>query len=398
MNLRLAIVSHQSLSTLGGISVHIRQLAEAMVRLGVDVEVIVPVHDKVSEYPSYPFKLTPIQVNSKLETVRTIEYTYGVYRYLLENKREFDAVHGSQWSMFFPCLEKRRIGLPIITKFHGTFFYGVINTMKYETKHWLFNESGEILALPVYAYIESICARGSDGIICISNSVKEEVLSLSNGKYRGEVRVIYNGVDAEKFKPLNHHGLRDSYGLKEGDKVILYTGLLEPRKGVHHLIRVAKKLSKSRPELKVLIAGRGTQRYEHYLHRIAESENIFKFLGKVPHERLPELYSLADVCVIPSIYEPLGNVALEAMACGRPVLATNNGGLREIVKHRFSGFLLNLKRLEEEMMGYLNLLFNDDKLKSTMGRNAREYVVNNFSWEKTAIHTVKFIKDLLSKI
>ena len=396
MDLKLAVISHQSLSTLGGISVHIRQLAEAIVKLGVDVEVIAPAYSKVADSSSYSFKLAPILVGSRLQTMRTLEYSYKVYKYLLENRRRFDAVHGSQWSMLLPCLKKHEIGLPMITKFHGTFFHGVVNTMIYETRHWLFNEAGEALALPIYTYIESTCARKSDGIICISKSVKKEALSLSYCNCGREMRVIYNGVDPERFKPFDYDGIHEVYGVNEGDRVVLYVGLLQPRKGVHHLIKVVRRMLKEYPKLKVLIAGKGEKRYTNYLHRIAKPKDRFKFLGKAPHDRLPELYNLAEVCVMPSIYEPLGNVALEAMACGKPVLAGNTGGLREIIIQGKTGFLLSINNMEKDIIYYLSLLFNDDHLRKSIGRNARKYVETSFSWRRTAEMTIKFIEELLS--
>lgn len=125
MDLKLAIVSHQSFSTLGGISVHIKQLAEALAELGVDVDIIAPASEP-DRQSLYPFPVTLIPMNSKLQTMRTLEFSYKTYRYLVNNRRNFDAVHGSQWSMFFPCLNKRRIGLPIVTKFHGTHMFGTL--------------------------------------------------------------------------------------------------------------------------------------------------------------------------------------------------------------------------------------------------------------------------------
>lgn len=396
----MAIVSHQPLSTLGGVPVHILQLAEAMFKLGVNVEVIAPSFEPVKRFPSYLFHVTPIQLNNRLQTIRALEYSFKVYRYLTENRMKFDIIHGSQWSMFFSCLKKKEVGLPMVTKFHGTFFYEVANTFRYEMKNMLRDDAGSFGVLPIYAYMESICAKKSDGIICISNSVRNEVLAIVGRKYEDKIQVIYNGVDTEKFRPLSKiDELRRIYDLNEDDKVILYVGLLQARKGIHHIINGVKSLLKRHSNLKVLIVGKGERLYSRYLLNLAKPKDNFIFLGKVSHNKLLELYNIADVYVIPSVYEPLGNVVLEAMACGKPVLARKAGGLQEIVKHGVTGFLLEGegKYFEQQLMNYINILLDDDKLRNDMGNNARRYVEDNFSWKKTAALTVRFIKKILER-
>ncbi len=393
----MALVSHQSFSTLGGISVHIRQLADALSVVGVDVKVIAPASSSQNskQMSSYDFTATSICLGSRLATVRNLEFSYKVYRYLAENKKKFDAVHGSQYSMFFPCIKKRRIGLPAVTKFHGTVFHENLKTIRCEGRYWALDSSGELAALPVYACTESICGRKSDGVICISQSVKSEVLSMAGHRSEGKTQVIYNGVDLAKFRPFGDvDGLRATLGIGRDDKVVLYVGLLQARKGVHYLIASAKKLLKKYPQLKVLIAGAGGPNYTSYIHELAQQESNFLFLGKVSSDKLPALYNLADVCVVPSIYEPLGNVALEAMACGKPVLAGDAGGLRELISHGNNGFLLNTDCLENELVKYLDLSLADSELRQTLGRNARAYAEQNFSWKKTAMQTVDFIEKI----
>ncbi|HDD64252.1 MAG TPA: glycosyltransferase family 1 protein [Thermoprotei archaeon] len=399
MDLKLAVISHQSFSTLGGISVHIRQLAEAMVKLGVDVEVIAPAYSKVADCSSYPFKLTPILVGSRLQTMRTLEYSYKVYKYLLENRRTFDAVHGSQWSNLFIAIHKQEHKLPIITKMHGTTFYLLRSALRYRPPR-IFDDIGWLAISPAYFHFEYIILKKSHGTICISRAVKNEATSLVGKSEQNRFAVIYNGVNHKAFRPLRKiTEIGQHMKLGEGNKCVLYVGRIEPMKGLHYLVISMRKLLKAFPKLKLVIVGDVDEypRYTHYLHKLIGSMKNIIFLGKVPHRYLPVIYNIGDVCVIPSFYEALGNVALEAMACGKPVIASAVGGLKELIRHCETGFLINPSYMREELIKYLSILLSNDKLARSMGRKAREFVIKNFDWMKTAMQTVNFISKLISQ-
>jgi glycosyltransferase involved in cell wall biosynthesis len=100
--------------------------------------------------------------------------------------------------------------------------------------------------------------------------------------------------------------------------------------------------------------------------------------------------------VSPSLYEALGNTILEAMACGKPVVASNVGGLKELIKPCETGFLVDIQDIEEQLIKYLTILLSDDDLARKMGENGYKFVVKNFSWEKTAIQTINFIDEMIS--
>jgi glycosyltransferase involved in cell wall biosynthesis len=401
MDLKLAIVSHQSLSTLGGISVHIRQLAEALVKLGVDVEVIVPASGLIRQSPSYLFSVTPIQLNSMLQTMRTLEYNYKVYRYLTENWMKFDAVHGSQWCNLFITAHKKELKIPIITKIHGTTFHLLRDAISYKPP-CIYSDINWFIIAPLYAWMESSIIRASDGIICISRYVLKEVLHLISSK--GQQRnfaVIYNGVNHELFRPQRQeyiHEVRQKIGLGENDKCILYVGRVEPMKGLHYLVRSMKKLSKTIHGLKLIIVGDLNENpsYTKYLFQLAKPNRNIIFIRKMHHRCMPLIYNACDVFVSPSLYEALGNTILEAMACGKPVVASNVGGLKELIKPCETGFLVDIQDIEEQLIKYLTILLSDDDLARKMGENGYKFTVKNFSWERTAIQTINFIEEMIS--
>jgi glycosyltransferase involved in cell wall biosynthesis len=398
MDLKLAIVSHQSFSTLGGISVHIRQLAEALVKLGVDVEVIVPTSRLIRQSPSYPFHVTPIQLNSRLQTIRTLEYSYKVYRYLAERRKRFDAVHGSQTTNFFICRNKEKIKPPVVTKFHGSTLSELLMDLRFDLRYFI-SSPGEALGIafttPIYDYTEAYVLNRSDGVICISKYLAKDIARyISKGKRN--IQVIYNGVDTERFKPVRIVSQR----FNDEVKIALYVGRIIPRKGLHHLINAMAKSNLSK-KLKLLIAGNWNEypRYSNMLISMIKRYGLEKnviFLGWVDHNQINTLYNLAHIFVFPSRYETFGNVALEAMACEKPVIVTRDGAFPEFIEHGKTGILMDVNRLEEELVKYLELLTSDESLARKIGRNARKYVVSNLSWEKTALHTIQFITDLIS--
>lgn len=396
MDLKLAIVSHQSFSTLGGISVHIRQLAEALFELGVDVEVIAPASEPIRQSLS-PFPVTLIPMNSKLQTMRTLEFSYKTYRYLEKNRGNFDAVHGSQWSNLFIVTHKEELRLPVVTKMHGVTFYLLKRAFKFKPLS-IHSDVGWFITAPLYSFIESNILKMSDGVICISKTVLDEASCLIGRRDRYKFTYIYNGVDYKTFRPLKHkYKLKQRIGLDEDYKCILYAGRVEPMKGLHYLVSSVKKLLKTIPRLKLVIVGDFNENpmYTKHLCELAKPKENFIFLGKVPHRYMPEIYSMCDVFVTPSLYEALGNTALEAMACGRPVLASKVGGLRELIKHGERGFLVNPRLIEKQLVEYLTLILSDDKLSQRMGEKGRKFIVENFSWEKTAIQTANFITKLI---
>ncbi|MEM2780189.1 MAG: glycosyltransferase family 4 protein [Candidatus Bathyarchaeia archaeon] len=393
MNLKLMMISPQPLSDLGGVPIHLIHLATAMVKLGVDVEMIMPKYGSFKN-STFSFNLTSISLNNRLKTLRTIEYSFKAYKYLLKSKNNFDAVHGSQWSMFYPCINKQALGLPLLTKFHGTYLFGTIYKFLLNKKHAMIHDIPQILMTPLYTYIESKIAEKSDGLIFINKSLKKEVEAFVYRKLCRDVRIIYNGVDTKKFRPMNHN-CRDKYRMSADDKILLFVGRLEPLKGPHKLISVARNLMRDYPNLKVVIAGDGDPVYIRFLLKMAKPKNRFIFMGRVSHSKLPEIYNLADVFISPSPYSG-GNTLLEAMASGIPIVAVKGLGFEELIKHGENGFIVTDSDTEYGLERCLRTILDNEVLLDTIGRNARIFAEKNLSWEKTAKETLDFIISIVN--
>jgi len=369
-----------------------------MTRLGVDVEVIVPETRFTTSTLTYPFRVTPIYLTSKLQTLKALEYSYKVYKYISENRRKFDAIHGSQWSTYVLVKYRDNIGIPIVTKFHGTTWIGTLVQIWLSKKMTYYKNLVKLPISFLYSSIEKTIAKNSMGLIFISKFVKKEVEYITQGNINTSTIVIYNGVDSDKFKPMeiNLSNIKHRYGLCVEDKIILFVGRLDPLKGVDELIFACKKLVSRYPNIKVLIVGDGESSYKEYLQGIAKPRSNFIFTGRVGYDKLVEIYNISDIVVAPSPYAS-GNEVLEAMACGKPVIVVKGSGFAELINNLKTGFIISYKNIRKELENLLDSIIFDENLLKNIGKNARKFVKTNLTWGNVAVKTINFISSLYEK-
>lgn len=214
----------------------------------------------------------------------------------------------------------------------------------------------------------------ADAVIVLTQDLKEKIKEI----YDRDVFVIPNGIDLRRFEGLSH---RDSHKLAEsGERIILFVGRLHPVKGVAYLIEAMTTIIKRNPKVRLWLVGDGEERQslENLVNKLGLTQYV-NFVGKVPNEEVPEYMASSDVLVMPSLSEPFGIVLLEAMACGLPIVATNVGGIPEIVQDGENGFLVEPESSEEIADRVLKLLENDDLRRRISQNNIEE--VKNYSWE-----------------
>ena len=194
-------------------------------------------------------------------------------------------------------------------------------------------------------------------ILAISELVKKNVIE-NYAVPPSDIEVIYNGVDLEKFHPDNkikyRSGTREQHGLSESDFVVLFVGSGFERKGVKYLIQAVEALSEP---VSVLIVGKGP---EEKFNNIKRRQKIV-FCG--PRADIEKYYAASDIFVFPTIYEPFGNVHLEALASGLPVITTRNSGAAEIIRPGVNGFVVERPEDYREIA---------DKIRTLAGGNMRE--------------------------
>src|SRR5208283_4745149 len=236
-------------------------------------------------------------------------------------------------------------------------------------------------------FVESQLLRLSDIITAVSPTVASELNEY--GVASSKVTVMWNGVDERIFSPIRNK--------EKSEKYVLYTGVLRARKGLFDLMKCAVLVKKIIPDIKFVICGAGPllQKLKEQVRSVGLEEQIV-FLGRVDRKKLIQIYQNATIHVIPSIYEGLPTVLLEAMACGLPVIATEIGGNRDIISSNVNGMLVP-PGSPEGMAKMITLLWADESLRKKLGSNARETILKKYTWDIITNNFVDVYECLLEK-
>ena len=208
----------------------------------------------------------------------------------------------------------------------------------------------------------------------------------------GHIEVIPCGTDIDCFGSVNKIESRSELDIDLSSQVVLYVGRFDRRKGIETLVRaLACKEVKRHPNLKAIIVGGSTpgrkdgkerDRIEALVTEL-ELEEIVTFAGRIKHADLSYYYAAADVCVVPSYYEPFGLVAIEAMACGTPVVASEVGGLKFTVVNEFTGLLVPPQD-ELSFAKAIDRILVNPAWARQLEKEARKRVESMFSWDGVA--------------
>ena len=240
--------------------------------------------------------------------------------------------------------------------------------------------------------------RAVDGVVAISEGVADSLAAA--GVDRQRVAVIHSGVDCVRFRPptiQERAEARAALGISDGEILISAIGALEQRKGHRYLIEAIGALAAPPASLKLkcLIVGQGL------VHKVLQGEiavirslERIKLLGRVDDVR--ELLWASDIFAMPSLKEGLGVAALEAMASNLPVIASNVGGLREVVEDGRSGIIVPPAN-SKQIASAIQRLAESDGLRAQMGAAARARVVENYSMEKMAAQTLALYRECVRK-
>jgi glycosyltransferase involved in cell wall biosynthesis len=256
----------------------------------------------------------------------------------------------------------------------------------------------------VVSNIELHGAKAADLIVTVSYAMKDELVKL--GFPKEKIQVCYNGVDPQKYNPENVNAeqtkkIRELYGLKEEEPMILFLGRLVGVKGVDKLIMAMPHVLQKTPKAKLIIAGLGD--LQDYVVNLVKTMRLqdavklnFEFL---PEEERILHYAACDVAVFPSLYEPFGIVALEAMSMEKPVVvgAAGISGMREIViccGEDQCGFHIDPNNPTDIAWGISSALENADKRK-WLGKNGRRRVLEEFTWDKIAEKTIEVYEQII---
>ncbi len=386
----------------GGLARHVRKLAEALVRRGVSVDVLTRAADLAGDRPStqptlasgrsaasepliasghaavrvhrVPEPRWPRDLDRFLAWVKQMNADMLAAGRALAEEHPYQLVHGHDWLVADAAATLAdRIGAPYLTTIHAT-EHG-------RHQGWV--------AKPPQSHIHAVerwMARRADGVIVCSYYMRGHVADIFDID-EARVNVIPNGVDPGEMRPSGDlEALRARFAAPR-ERLVLLVGRLVYEKGFQLALDALPELISKLGNVRFLVAGSGT--HEAELRAQAERLGLLEhgtFLGWIGDDVLHSLYRIADLCVVPSIYEPFGLVALEAMASGCPCIVADTGGLREVVPHgervglRFNGG-------DAEHLGFMiERLLVDRELRERLVVEASEHVLR-FDWEDIAQRT-----------
>jgi D-inositol-3-phosphate glycosyltransferase len=239
-------------------------------------------------------------------------------------------------------------------------------------------------------------AQNCHHIIAPTEKEKEELI-LHYGASPARISVIPCGVNLELFQPVDKEMAKQQLGFGD-DKIILFVGRVEPLKGLDQLLKAMSYLQNSQGTKLVLIGGDENSQYEmerlQRLSRDLHIEDSVTFLGSIKQERLPYFYSAADVCVIPSYYESFGLVTLESLACGTPVVATDVGDFKSIIRQGETGYVV-MDNAPHHLAEKIALLLSKPSPDMKSVLSIRESVTG-FSWSNIAQQIIKQCQEVLA--
>lgn len=375
----------------GGLARHVRKLSEALVARDVEVHVLT----RGGEESTVEEQIGGVQIHRIVEPERPTdlaEFVTWVERMNsdmlaagveLGDRIDFDLVHGHDWLVAGACDHlARRFKCPLVTTIHAT-EYG--RHQGWVDKHPQSHIHG----------VEKWMANRSDRVIACSSFMRDQIADIFSVE-ESRITVIPNGIDPEDLPagdPAELADLRSQFAAP-GENLVLLIGRLVYEKGFQLALEAMPRVIEEVPNTRFLVAGSGT--HEAELHKQAKDLGLMEhgtFLGWIGDDVLHSLYRIADLTVVPSIYEPFGLVALEAMASECPCIAADTGGLREVVPLEGAGLRFRASDPEHLAEAAIQVL-SDERLSQKMIAEGLAHI-RLFDWEDVAGRTLDLYNEIL---
>ncbi|EKQ68065.1 glycosyltransferase [Leptolyngbyaceae cyanobacterium JSC-12] len=402
----------------GGQNVYVRQVGEYLAKLGWQVDMFTrkvrPEDPAIVQHSPYcrtirlvagPQEFIPRdQVFNYMP-----EFVSAFQKFQSKEGTNYPLVHTNYWMSAWVGLQlKEHSNIQLVHTYHS------LGAVKYQTVPLRPAIADRRLA------VEREILEKAQCIVATSPQEEEALRTLVSDK--GCIEVIPCGTDIDNFHAMPKTEARATLGFALDDAIVLYVGRFDARKGIETLVRTCAKLkhgiehqdhnsdgspssySLNPDKLRLVIVGGSDpdqadglerERIEKLVVELGIAENT-KFVGRVGHDRLPLYYTAADVCVIPSHYEPFGLVAIEAMACGTPVIASAVGGLKFTVVPEETGLLVPPNDIDG-FAHAIDRILSDELWARKLRRQAPIRVQQNFSWSSVAAQLSHLYRRLLAQ-
>ena len=411
--LRIAMLSYHTcpLATLGGkdtggMNVYVKEITRQLGVVGVHVDVFtrsqnehVPhvLHDlgygnRIVHIPAGPeFPLPKKELTSYIpQFVANIEY------FAASKDIQYDLIHSHYWMSGIAAIElNKQWNIPKIQMFHTLGLMKNRVAMNPEEQEGEYRIAGEREVL-----------KSANRIIAATTAEYAQLLWLYQADV-SKVTVIPPGVDVGKFYPIPPDEAKEYIGVPPCGRMLLFVGRIEPLKGLGVLVEAIGMMHQNEvftddPFCLVIIGGDpgvNKDQADIEMSRIKGLteqyglKNLVTFLGKRNQDSLPYYYSAAEAVVVPSQYESFGMVALEAMACGTPVVASQVGGLAYLVQDGITGYTVPVDE-PAQLADRLTVLLQDKNLRDRLGKQAFQ-VAQDYAWEKITARLVDVYREVI---
>lgn len=390
----------------GGAGVHVDYLSKELAKL-MEVEVRCYSKELREQRADLPtLKATGYGVDTSGYTApKPLHSVFNAVQHGLDwNTQNIDAdlVHVHTWYAHFGgLLAKLNYGIPLVLTVHSL---EPLRPWKREQLAGGYDFS---------CWVEKTAIESADAVIAVSQGTKDDILRFFDVPEE-KIHIIYNGIDLDEYKPVTATDALTRYGIDPKVPFVLFVGRITRQKGIVHLARAIQHMD---PNFQVVLCAGAPDTPEIAAEMKAAVAEAQRHHGKViwieemvDKHTVYQLYTHAAVFCCPSIYEPFGIINLEAMACETAVVATAVGGIKEVVVHGETGYLVPLEQQAEspfdpvnpesfshDLAGRINELMANEGLREKMGRAGRKRAEEIFSWKAIAEQTRELYARLIAK-
>ncbi|MEH2315879.1 MAG: glycosyltransferase family 1 protein [Nostoc sp.] len=383
----------------GGQNVYVRQVGEALARLGWQVDMFTRKvsleQDLIVQHSencrTIRLKAGPLEFVPRDEIFEYLpEFVENFLKFQVKNDIKYQLVHTNYWLSSWVGMELNKI-----QDSKQVHTYHSLGAVKYNTI-----ENIPLIA-SVRLAVEKEVLEIAERIVATSPQEKQHMRSLVSTQ--GNIDIIPCGTDIQRFGSIPREAARAELGIEKETKVVLYVGRFDPRKGIETLVRAVNESGLRESNNFQLIIGGGStpgnsdgierDRIEQIVNELGMSDFTI-FAGRLSQDILPTYYASADVCVVPSHYEPFGLVAIEAMASGTPVVVSDVGGLQFTVVHEETGLLAAPQDVDAFASAIDRILLNPE-WRDELGKAGRKRVESKFSWDGVATQLSELYTQLL---
>jgi len=399
--MRILQVCHRFVPSRGGVEVHVSKVARELVKMGHDVDVLTTTSlagckDSIgltlydpSPSVSFSYDTHGLPFISQSEGYRVIRcpnylqiFSYMItpkmLTFLLTYAKNYDVVHCHTFrftSVDFTAFASWLRKFPAVMTAHSPIFLDY------------YGKFGRLLDTLYHKTVVPSIFRQMRYVIALTPDNKLEYIRAGVPEWK--IRVIPNGVDFDEFQSIGQRHIALRKLLENFENIILYIGRFTQQKCPDRLIQAMPYILKDFPKTHLLMVGKDTGMLT-YCKTLASRLRVSRyvtFIEDADWETVKASYSIADFCVFPSFYEGFNLTALEAQACGKPIVATYAGGLKHIVKHNYNGIHIHSSNASDIARACMFLL-GDPMLRKRLGENARDFA-RKHSWKAVAEKLVK---------